>query len=72
MLGYGDTVNTYKREVVGVVICDPGVIVSLAIVCGSYHRFHIQCMHIHMKAAKPTSSYAHKATSGISSIHMSR
>ena len=55
-----------------VVICGPGVISLIAIGCGSSHRFHIKCMYIQRKAAKPNPPEAHNVQSGICFIHMSR
>ena len=52
-----------RLTIVGVVICDPRVISSLAIGCGSSHRFHIKCIPLQRKAAKSIPPEAHKATS---------
>ena len=52
-----------RLKIVGVVICDPGVISLIAIGCGSFHRCHRQCIPLQRKAAKPMPPEAHKAES---------
>ena len=51
-----------RLKLVGVVICNPGVIVVMVIGCGSSHRFHIKCIYIQRKAAKSNPPEAHKVT----------
>ena len=52
-----------RLKVLVVVICDPGVISLIAIVCGSSHRFHRKCIPLQRKASNSIPPEAHIATS---------